>query len=286
MDMERLPNAAEAHLAEAIRLIAARGFESALLGLLRRAVGIDNLLVLAYRDGARPQVLYHHAGRAEVFAELETTYVAGAYLLDPFHDLHLHRAPAGLYRLLDIAPDQFQRSRYFREYYRRTTITDELTFVAYPARGVSLNICLGRDATSGGAFAAREIAVAQRIAPVVVALAERHWAGLRPTGHGAGDGAGGDPTAALRRDLAEGRGVALSPRQAEVALMILRGHSSMSIGLRLGVSAQTVKVFRKQLYRRCGISSQAELFALMMPLLKGREAPSGPAAPGGAIISA
>jgi DNA-binding CsgD family transcriptional regulator len=35
----------------------------------------------------------------------------------------------------------------------------------------------------------------------------------------------------------------------------------------LGVSGQTVKVFRKQLYARCGISSQAELFALMLPLL-------------------
>jgi DNA-binding CsgD family transcriptional regulator len=48
----------------------------------------------------------------------------------------------------------------------------------------------------------------------------------------------------------------------------LRGHSSVSIGLRLGLSAQTVKVFRKQLYRRCAISSQAELFALMLPLLR------------------
>jgi DNA-binding CsgD family transcriptional regulator len=280
--MERLPNAAETHLAEAVRLIGGRGFEGALLAWLRRSIGVDNLLVLAYRDGVRPEVLYHQAGRAEVFAELETTYVAGAYLLDPFHDLHLHRAPAGLYRLLDIAPDQFQRSRYFREYYRRTTITDELTYVAYPVRGVSLNICLGRDATSGTAFAAREVAVAQRIAPVVLALAERHWSRLRASG----DGAEGDPTGALRRALAESHGIALSPRQAEVALMILRGHSSMSIGLRLGVSAQTVKVFRKQLYARCGISSQAELFALMMPLLKGRELPAGHPAPGSTIISA
>jgi hypothetical protein len=28
-----------------------------------------------------------------------------------------------------------------------------------------------------------------------------------------------------------------------------------------------VKVFRKQLYARCGISSQAELFGLLMPML-------------------
>ena len=40
-----------------------------------------------------------------------------------------------------------------------------------------------------------------------------------------------------------------------------------SIALKLGVSPQTVKVFRKQLYQRCGISSQAELFSLMLPLL-------------------
>jgi DNA-binding CsgD family transcriptional regulator len=33
------------------------------------------------------------------------------------------------------------------------------------------------------------------------------------------------------------------------------------------VSPQTVKVFRRQLYARCGISSQAELFALLLPLL-------------------
>ena len=54
-----------------------------------------------------------------------------------------------------------------------------------------------------------------------------------------------------------------------VALLILRGYSTPSIGLRLGISAQTVKVFRKQLYQRCGISSQAELFSLMLPWLNG-----------------
>jgi len=57
------------------------------------------------------------------------------------------------------------------------------------------------------------------------------------------------------------------PNLPSEALLILQGHSSGSIGLRLGVSAQTVKVFRRQLYARCGISSQAELFALLLPLL-------------------
>jgi DNA-binding CsgD family transcriptional regulator len=77
----------------------------------------------------------------------------------------------------------------------------------------------------------------------------------------------GNVVAQLVRALGDAHGIRLSPRQAEVALLILRGHSTVSIGLRLGVSGQTVKVFRKQLYARCGLSSQAELFALMLPLL-------------------
>ena len=76
----------------------------------------------------------------------------------------------------------------------------------------------------------------------------------------------------LRRVLARSHSIHLSQRQAQVALLILQGHSSVSIGLRLGVSAQTVKVFRRQIHARCGISSQAELFALLLPLLVAEEA--------------
>ena len=61
----------------------------------------------------------------------------------------------------------------------------------------------------------------------------------------------------------------LSEREAEVPQLILQGHSSKVIARMLGNSPETVKVFRKQLYQRCGISSQAELFALMLPLLRG-----------------
>ena len=220
--------------------------------------------MLAYRDAGPPLVLFRQADHPQVFAELDRTYLAGAYLLDPYHDLHLTRAAAGLYRLRDVAPDAFQRSRYFQGYYQQTTLLDELTYVAYPVAGLSVNICLGRDATSGASFAQREVETANRLAPVVAALAESHWAGLAAPAAPADD-----PTRDLIAALQARHGIHLSPRQAEVALMILRGHSSVSIGLRLSVSAQTVKVFRKQLYARCGITSQAELFALLVPLLRG-----------------
>ncbi|MFN6925273.1 MAG: LuxR C-terminal-related transcriptional regulator [Tabrizicola sp.] len=261
--MEALPNLSESRLAEVIARIGGEGFESALwdffLGLFRP----DNLVILAYRDAGPPLVLYRCFVHPQVFSELENTYVAGAFRLDPYYDLHRRRAPEGAYRLLDIAPDAFQRSRYFIEYYDQTTLVDEITFVVWPAPGVSLNLCLGRDATSGRAFSASEMECFQRLAPVIAALARAHWRGIAESVGPAEDTAG-----VLAASAAARHGISLSPRQAEVALLILRGHSTVSIGLRLGLSPQTVKVFRRQLYARCGISSQAELFALMLPLLK------------------
>jgi DNA-binding CsgD family transcriptional regulator len=261
--MTPLPNLAEAYLAEVIRLIGRSGFEPALRAFFKSVCAPDNLIVLAYRSTAAPVALYRQTDLPQVFAELDRTYLAGAYRLDPFYDLHLSGAPTGAYRIQDIAPDAFQRSRYFIEYYEQTTLIDEITFVAHPAPAVTLNICLGRDASSGQTFSARDLETCQRLAPVVAAACEMHWANLA-----AAAGPAEDTPALLARAAREALNIHLSPRQAEVALLILRGHSTVSIGLRLGLSAQTVKVFRKQLYARCGISSQAELFAVMLPLLK------------------
>lgn len=263
--MKALPNMAERQLAEVVRRLGKAGFESALWEFFRRSLPPDNIIVLAYRGSASPEILYRQSNHPEVFGRIETVFLGGAYLLDPYYELHLNHVSAGVYRLADVAPDAFQRSRYYLEYYQQTTLLDELAFIAYPAQDVSLFICLGRDVSSGRPFASREIELCQRLAPVVVALAESHWQSLpiQPASR---------PDVALQliQALRTTHGIHLSPRQAEVALLILRGHSTASIGLRLDVAAQTVKVFRKQLYGRCGISSQAELFSLLLPLLAGK----------------
>lgn len=273
--MDGLPNTAEVALADAIRLAGSLGFEASLARFLRRSIACNNVVFIVYRGSETPRILYSQADDPIVFKDLYRVYVPGAYLLDPYHDLHLNRISPGAYRLLDIAPDQFQRSQYYLDYYRQTTLIDELTFVSYPDDDSTLNICLGRDASAPRPFGtdAREIAV--RIAPVVTALTDRHlrdFAATPAPAAGPASPQADEPADRLQRVLAESHAIRLSRRQAQVALLILQGHSSVSIGLRLGVSAQTVKVFRRQIYARCRISSQAELFALLLPLLIGESA--------------
>jgi DNA-binding CsgD family transcriptional regulator len=250
-------------LGVAIKALQTPQFKTAFCAWLQACVPFDNITTLVYFQNQPPQCLMSQSIQAQAHENIEAVYLAGAYLLDPFHALHVARAPRGLYRLSDIAPDRFQRNRYFLDYYRNTTMVDEIGFVCYPAQGVSVHVCLGRDSHSRLRFSNRLLATAAAMVPVVTAMVERHWSGLNSTGTYREI----DIRAKLMATASQTHGISLSPRQAEVAVLILRGHSSVSIGLRLGISVQTVKVFRKQLYRKCKISSQAELFNLMLPLL-------------------
>lgn len=251
-------------LAEAIAAINSEQCPDRLADWLYSIVRFDNFVIIAYFQNERPKSLYERIEEPRVLQNFEESYVSGAYLVDPYHALHVKQAPKGLYRLKDIAPDQFSRSRYNREYYENTTMVDEVAFVAYPSEGVSVHISMGRDMTSEQRYSAREVKSAQEVAPIACALIELQWSALNSTGQF-------DETQIIDSLIARTENqhqISLSSRQAQVALMILRGHSSISIGLHLGISPQTVKVFRKQLYKKCGISSQAELFGLMLPLLK------------------
>ena len=250
-------------LAKAILATGSDGFGAALMGWLKHVCAFDNFAIIAFLLGGRPKVLMTHARDTRVFERIDSHYVEGAYLLDPFFALHRKEAADGAYRLYDIAPDQFQRNEYFKSYYRNTTLLDEIAFFCRPAAGVAITTCIGRDETTASKFSLRDYAAAQGAAPVVNALVRQNWPAIR-----AEDPAGpADVAHTLRNRLSRDKGIDLSGRQSEVALLILQGHSSVSIGLTLGISPQTVKVIRKQLYRKCAISAQGELYYLIAPYL-------------------
>jgi len=250
-------------LAAAILAVGSDKFSDALHCWLEAACSFDNITIIAFFQSCGPQVLMTHARDSRVFERIDSHYVKGAYMLDPFYGLHQKRAADGVYRLTDVAPDQFQRNEYFKSYYANTTLIDELAFYSRLSPSNSITVCIGRDATTGSRFSPKDYVAAQNIAPVVNALVQANWSGLTPETQGEPE----DIVENLRQRLSVDQGVNLSPRQAQVALLILQGHSSISIGLTLGISPQTVKVLRKQLYRKCQISSQGELYYLVAPYL-------------------
>lgn len=250
--------------AAAIRALHTPDFPRAFAALVRGYAGFDNLIIIAYPGEHRPAVLYREYLDPVVYLPMDSEYLGGAYLLDPFYHEHLKGEVRGIRRLVDVAPDQFKRTHYFNTYYQQTTLLDEIAVFASITHAITLTACFGRDRSSGTPFSKRERQELKRVELSLSALLEHHWHDYRPEYQR--NAPAMPPGDRLRDALEREHGIRLSPRQAEVALFILRGHSSLSIGLHLDVSPQTVKVFRRQLYAKCGISSQAELFALMMPL--------------------
>ncbi|OCW56349.1 hypothetical protein AWJ14_19875 [Hoeflea olei] len=217
-------------------------------------------------DGSRvPAVEYRRTAGPDVFRFIESDYLTGAYVLDPVYHYHLERGASGIYRLLDIAPDKFKRSRYYEWYYGRIGISDEISVILTVGAELTVTVSMGKDGTSGEAFSAHDESALKAHEPVIRTLLELHVASAVPRSRADVDE---HSLIELLMTVAEDHlDVHLSRRQAEVALLILRGHSSPSIALHMGISAQTVKVFRKQLYKKCHISSQAELFARFVPVL-------------------
>lgn len=255
----------EQALAEAVRQLGQPDFPARLAAFLHGCAAFDNFIVIAYRGEDKPIVLYREFKDAVVYHAMDSEYVAAAYLLDPFFGAHREHYPAGFHRIRDIAPDQFRRTSYFRVYYRKTTLIDEIAALAYTRSGYTITACLGTDRSSGRMFTRAERAALRRYQDVTIALIDSHWRDLAPPGPGRNMA---EPVLErLIYAVRDRRDIGLSRRQAQVAMLILQGHSSESIGLALKISAQTVKVFRRQLYARCNISSQAELFAMMMPML-------------------
>lgn len=252
-------------LATAIDAVGSAQFYPLMCAYLRECLEFDNVIVVIFVGSNVPHIAHTRHYGPDVFRFVDEQYLSGAYLLDPVYHFHLRHGDAGLYRLLDVAPDQFRSSRYYKWYYGRIGISDEISVILPVSRNATITISMGKDSSSGTTFSQKAEEGLRKHRSVIMAVLRAHWNALDaphlniPRATSLAD--------SLRQELRSNHGVSISTRQAEVALLILQGHSSPSIGLQLGVSTETVKVFRKQLYSRCGICSQAELFNLLMPML-------------------
>lgn len=239
------------------RLFAAVGqdaFWRTLVDCLRLQVPLDNALVALMQPGRVPSLLADFefraaAGEGEDLAD----YCAGMYLLDPFYQAACTGIADGLHSLESVAPDQFQQSEYYLSYFRSVVGSGELQFLLNH-EGAVLGLSLGRQSS----FSPEEFGRLLCVRDWVLAAMRRHLQ-LCAIEVPASQPAAGDLAALLAR-----LGARLSERESETAKLILQGFSSKAIAQRMGISPETVKVHRRNLYHKLGVSGHGELFALLL----------------------
>ncbi|PWE34365.1 helix-turn-helix transcriptional regulator [Maritimibacter sp. 55A14] len=252
-------------LAEAIAAIGAPGFVPRAVDYLRAVAPFRGCLLLMLEDGRPPMRVYDNV-REDRRDAVIGRYLEGAYLLDPFYvAFRAGRAPAFLH-LSEVAPDRFAQSTYCREYYHSIRLQDEAAFLIDLPERRHLFYSIGRLADQPR-FTAADLRALRAALSVFAALNRRHFTpAAQQSRRGAGAGTGIDGA------LSEFGAGLLTDREREIAILVLKGHSSKSVARMAGISPGTVKIHRKNIYRKLGISSQSELFALFLGALSRQSA--------------
>ena len=245
---------------ELITEIGSHGFPAALVAALQTIAYFDYSVMFAYCGDARPIDLFDNfpTPKRRIFV---TIYQEGPYLLDPFFLACARQVEPDLYRLRSLAPDRFYQSEYFRSYYVRTGLSEEIGFFVRLPANVMVVVSLMR-ADKTPVFNAREFAALREVHPIVHASAARHWQELYRE---FSTSEPNDGTTSIQRTIENafrdfGRSV-LTPREMDVVEYVLKGHSSEAIGKVLGISTGTVRIHRKNIYAKLGINTQGELFS-------------------------
>jgi LuxR family transcriptional regulator, activator of tox operons len=249
-------------LGAAIKAIGTREFEPALHAAVNSLAETQHLTVMSYPDRGAPSAQLVSSVRSKALIEaLTSDYVRRYYREDPHRAAILRLAPSAHATVLRRRSADFDEP-YRRHFFSSSEVADKISIAWRSAAAWhAINLYATFD---HGCYSRTELTCVARMAPVLASAVTRH-AELGVDGHA--------DTPGLVRRIAAAREARLTARELEVATGILEGKQARAIGEELGIAPSSVHTFRKLLYRKLAIGSQAELFSAALalaPRFKGR----------------
>ncbi|MBK5303363.1 helix-turn-helix transcriptional regulator [Erwinia sp. TH29] len=225
-------------------------FWSSLIRTLNEYVQIDNWVVLIFSNQQVQVVSLPEVADAEEIDAFIHRYVKGLYMLDPFYIANRENPQSGFFHMLDIAPEHFLETEYYHQYFAQYISVDEAQYNVQLDPDRTLCISFGSNAR----FNQEQITILDIIKPWVTALMHQRMSfeidvekyPPEPTPW---------PESILQL------GTQITTREKDVLKLLLSGFSNKEIAGKLSLSAETIKVHRRNIYAKLNIKSQPELFA-------------------------
>ncbi|QOZ79314.1 LuxR family transcriptional regulator [Bradyrhizobium sp. CCBAU 53351] len=245
-------NLAAGDVTPAVLAIGRPDFPNVLIDTLRRHADVGHCMVFALdRAGAASCLL--DAGNIPIGGDLGAAYAGQFHESDPNRDALFEGEGGGPIMLPAFAPRKYG-ARYRKIFFHDSGIVDKCATAIW-AGDTCFYVNFYRIAAQGR-FTAAQRERLQAIAPAVGASVARHFQQKATPEQSLAT------LFATRAPLAS-----LTPREQEVCRRILAGFSSEAISQGLGISVHSTLTYRKRAYQRLGISSQGELFAIVLQLL-------------------
>lgn len=236
-------------------------FPRTLMRSLNRIAGVDHCMVFWFPDDRTARCLMT-AGTIATGPDLGDAYAGHFHRADPNKDSLLGRARSDAPIMLPSFERRMYRRDYLKLFFEDAGIVDKFATALWHDGGCFYaNFYRLR---ASGPFSAAQTARLRSVAPPCAAAIARHFE--RDTG-----ASGQDDLPAILHEMfaTAARFAALTGRERQVCANILLGFSSEAIAARLAISPHSVLTYRRRAYERLGISSQNELFAMVIRLLAG-----------------
>ena len=237
----------------AVLAIGRPDFPNVLIDTLRRQAGVGHCMVFALKRAGAAHCLLD-AGNIPIGGDLGAAYAGQFHQSDPNRDALFEAEGRAPIVLPAFAPRMYG-ARYRKIFFNESGIVDKCATAIW-VEDTCFYVNFYRIAAQGR-FGDAERARLQAIAPAIGASVARHFQHSQPDQNLAA-------LFATRAPLAD-----LTAREQEVCRRILLGFSSEAISQALGISLHSTLTYRKRAYERLGISSQNELFAIVLRLLAG-----------------
>ena len=262
--VERKPSEGQLDLGRAFDLMSAIGhadvnaMAGAILKTVASAAPIVQCTIFAYEFGNRPRTVAVADRRGGRFLQdIADSYARLYYALDGNQRVIVTGAPAGTDTAIVLhqqASDEIGHAGYRAACYQRPNVSDRLSLLVQPAGDIWLSVNFYRDSAQGK-FAPGEIAAIETLAPLFAHGVQHHY---RLNGQPV-QGVAPVMLASLRRHCPE-----LSKRELDVLRGVLEGATAVEIADAMGLQPSSVITYQKRAYKRMGISSQRQLFALCL----------------------
>lgn len=256
-----------------IDILGSKSFFSELYGVLEKFIPSEGFIIFLYNKNSSPISLECYKGMLQYETGLEN-YLNYTYVINPVYRAYQKGLASGVYLISDLMHGDYKRVIDAADFDVRIEDTELIgyrtpgwpknfaeciTFLNIPnGNAIDISFLTKHE----GPQTAECRSCLEKILPVLDSVVMKQFEfdetifDLSETHPG-------------QEDKFQNFGSdTLTAREQEVVQLILVGHGSNAISLKLGISLTTVKTHRRNVYNKLQISSQAELFSLFLLYLK------------------
>jgi len=242
---------------ELLDAVGSSAFGPALARFMDRRMNADHVTCLTYSDSEGLDCIFNTGKVQDRWAKgLMSTYVEKYFRLDPNMEKVVMPLSRESHTVIAFDPDRLPSTQYRTHFWKRSPFADKCSLIFFDHEiGFYFNVYRSSGNVS---FSKKERSELNHIGRFLAGLLRAHFRLVRT--HCAPEPANGVQG---KDDSRGGFGGLdqLSAREKVVMDLILVGQSSEAIALDQGVTVNTVKTYRRRLYRKLNVSTLNELHA-------------------------